>query len=226
MSLAMYAAPIDYEFSMNNNDKRKTNNNKTQKRNFINNNEDIDNDKINNVIRKIQNLPEDNNEFSNFNPLPPPTSVGVETTKLNDPNNNNNNNRQIFNNSTHNSTNSSTNISTNSSSNIEQYTGMFPDAQNYNEPTTNNNLLLNNSEYEKYYKRFIPNYDKIYNVSGNNNNNNDILIDKLNYMIHLLEEKQDEKTNNVTEEVILYSFLGVFIIFIVDSFSSMKKYTR
>ena len=49
-------------------------------------------------------------------------------------------------------------------------------------------------------------------------------IDKLNYMIHLLEEKQDEKTNNVTEEVILYSFLGVFIIFIVDSFSRIGKY--
>jgi hypothetical protein len=49
---------------------------------------------------------------------------------------------------------------------------------------------------------------------------------KLNYMIHLLEERQDERTNNVTEEVILYSFLGVFMIFIVDSFVKVGKYVR
>jgi high-affinity K+ transport system ATPase subunit B len=45
-------------------------------------------------------------------------------------------------------------------------------------------------------------------------------------MINLLEEKQDEKTNNVTEEIILYSFLGIFIIFIVDSFTRVGKYVR
>jgi hypothetical protein len=55
---------------------------------------------------------------------------------------------------------------------------------------------------------------------------NEAIISKLNYMIHLLEEKQDERTNNVTEEVVLYSFLGIFIIFIVDSFSRIGKYTR
>jgi hypothetical protein len=42
----------------------------------------------------------------------------------------------------------------------------------------------------------------------------------------LLEEQQDEKTSHVTEEVILYSFLGIFMIFIVDSFSRVGKYTR
>ena len=53
-----------------------------------------------------------------------------------------------------------------------------------------------------------------------------LLTDKLNYMINLLEEQQDEKTNNVTEEVVLYSFLGIFIIFIVDSFARAGKYVR
>lgn len=52
------------------------------------------------------------------------------------------------------------------------------------------------------------------------------LMEKINYMIHLLEEQQLEKTNNITEEFILYTFLGVFIIFIVDSFSRSGKYTR
>jgi hypothetical protein len=45
-------------------------------------------------------------------------------------------------------------------------------------------------------------------------------------MINLLEEQQDEKTNNVTEEVVLYSFLGIFIIFVVDSFARIGKYVR
>jgi high-affinity K+ transport system ATPase subunit B len=60
----------------------------------------------------------------------------------------------------------------------------------------------------------------------NNDLNNDLLMQKLNYMINLLEEQQDEKTNNVTEEVILYSFLGIFIIFIADSFAKVGKYVR
>lgn len=56
---------------------------------------------------------------------------------------------------------------------------------------------------------------------------NDALVDKLNHIIGLLEESHDERTNNVTEEVILYSFLGIFIIFIVDSFSRVgAKYVR
>jgi len=101
-------------------------------------------------------------------------------------------------------------------------------------------------------KRFIPNYDSMYKQQTNqaNPNNipyysntaptagfqqytsksggdtNDVLLEKLNYMIHLLEEQQDERTSNVTEEVILYCFLGIFIIFIVDSFARVGKYTR
>lgn len=52
------------------------------------------------------------------------------------------------------------------------------------------------------------------------------LMEKINYMIHLLEEQHHEKTNNITEEFILYTFLGVFMIFVVDSFSRSGKYTR
>ena len=54
----------------------------------------------------------------------------------------------------------------------------------------------------------------------------DKMMEKINYMIHLLEESQSEKTNNITEEFILYTFLGVFIIFVVDSFSRGGKYVR
>jgi high-affinity K+ transport system ATPase subunit B len=65
-----------------------------------------------------------------------------------------------------------------------------------------------------------------YNQASNVAPTQDVLLQKLNYMISLLEDQQDEKTNNVTEEVVLYSFLGIFIIFIVDSFAKVGKYVR
>jgi hypothetical protein len=102
---------------------------------------------------------------------------------------------------------------------------------------------------EEYYKKVVPGYNPNNNPHNNLHNpqnphnklyhkmnydtpmnniepNQDVLLKKINYMISLLEEQQDEKTNNVTEEVILYSFLGIFIIFIVDSFAKVGKYVR
>ena len=52
------------------------------------------------------------------------------------------------------------------------------------------------------------------------------LLEKINYMIYMLEQQQNEKTSNITEEFVLYTFLGVFIIFIVDSFTRTGKYIR
>jgi len=63
-------------------------------------------------------------------------------------------------------------------------------------------------------------------ASGVNPYNDGKLMERINYMIHLLEEQRDEKTSNITEEFILYTFLGVFIIYIVDSFARSGKYTR
>ena len=48
----------------------------------------------------------------------------------------------------------------------------------------------------------------------------------INSIIHLLEEQHNERTEHVTEELVLYCFLGVFIIFVVDSFARAGKYTR
>ena len=53
-----------------------------------------------------------------------------------------------------------------------------------------------------------------------------LLMEKLNYVISMLEEQQDEKINNITEEVVLYCFLGVFIIYLIDSFAKVGKYVR
>ena len=75
---------------------------------------------------------------------------------------------------------------------------------------------------EEYYKQFVPYYDR----TNTGTISNDELTQKLDYMIHMLEEQQDLKTNHVTEEVILYSFLGVFMIFVLDSFARAGKYVR
>ena len=79
-----------------------------------------------------------------------------------------------------------------------------------------------------FYKQYVPYFNQTGSQAStaSNVNNRDQMIEKLNYMIHLLEEQKDEKTGHVMEEVILYSFLGVFIIFIVDSFARAGKYTR
>lgn len=53
-----------------------------------------------------------------------------------------------------------------------------------------------------------------------------LLLDKINYMIRLLEDQKDEKTGHVTEELILYAFLGIFVIFVLDSFVKTGKYVR
>lgn len=54
----------------------------------------------------------------------------------------------------------------------------------------------------------------------------DKMMDRLNYMTQMLESLQMEKTNHVTEEFVLYSLLGVFMIYIVDGFSRGGKYVR
>lgn len=84
---------------------------------------------------------------------------------------------------------------------------------------------LESSYMREYYNNYLPYY-----TQSNNNQSlsgeKDVLIEKLNYMIELLEEQKEEKTGHISEELILYSFLGVFIIFVVDSFARAGKYVR
>lgn len=62
--------------------------------------------------------------------------------------------------------------------------------------------------------------------SSGSSGSRDDLIEKMNHIIQMLEDQQDEKTGSVTEELILYCFLGVFVIFVVDSFVRAGKYVR
>ena len=78
---------------------------------------------------------------------------------------------------------------------------------------------------------FSDNFNKprvIENMSENSasNNNSYSLEVKVNYLIELLEKQNEKKTEYVTEEIVLYLFLGIFIIYTVDSFTRINKYTR
>jgi hypothetical protein len=80
----------------------------------------------------------------------------------------------------------------------------------------------------QYYEQFVPYAESLAGQLANGggtssgatiSGTNAALIEKLNYIIHMLEDKKDEKTGHVVEELVLYCFLGVFIIFIVDTFT-------
>ena len=83
------------------------------------------------------------------------------------------------------------------------------------------NKIDNNEWSEDYYKQYIPSYN---NTSESVYDN--YLSKKINYMIHLLEQQQDIKHGSTTEELVLYCFLGVFVIYLVDSFAKVGKYIR
>ena len=230
----MYAAPFDNDNATNNDnttytniEKKRQQHNRTQKRN-------PPSEKVNSMLEKIHSnlYNEDNNLLGNYpstqenNPIlfnPPPKPESMSGYKI------------------------SSKDSSNKDAKKEQMTTLG------NQPHPNyekDNLELNNIQTNygdsrtanEYYKKMIPNYKEntvVGHGHGNGNGHgygsttntydnvaNDVLLQKLNYMIHLLEEQQDEKTHNVTEEVILYSFLGIFIIFVCDSFARVGKYVR
>jgi hypothetical protein len=203
MSLAMYASPFDSDSSNDVSNtyatanKRRNINNRTQKRQEE---PSYSASKVNSVLNAIHNsvVPSSDSSLADFKPLAPPVSVGVENTRINNPD------------------------SSNSEDDI--------DLQNLN------SAHMNEQASAQYYKQFMPAYQQPQTQVPSNQpqapqvhshmKDNTNVIAKLNYMIHLLEEQKDERTNNVTEEVVLYSFLGIFVIFIVDSFVRVGKYVR
>ena len=89
--------------------------------------------------------------------------------------------------------------------------------------TKENFMDLPSSYAKQYYQQYIPHYNKTALLDAAPK---DELLEKMNHIIQMLEDQQDEKTGNVTEELILYCFLGVFVIFVVDSFARAGKYVR
>ena len=200
MSLAIYAAPFDNTDSNNEVTntystavRRRNVNNRTQKH-APQEDTSYNANKVNSVLNAIHNsnTSSSSSELADFKPLAPPVSVGVENTRINNPD----------------------------TSEEDEL-----DLQNLN---ANH---MNEEAKEQYYKQFMPAYQpqqqqQPQQPSSYLPRDNSNIMQKLNYMIHLLEEQKDERTNNVTEEVVLYSFLGIFVIFVVDSFVRVGKYVR
>jgi hypothetical protein len=252
-TLAIYASNFE---NLDNNGSSNTDNkqahNRTQKNRIDENlaNNSDKSDKVKSVLESIHSYQKggDDDELANYNPPPNPTSIGSQRSSFKESMQGNiNTNPNISINGQGQGQGQGT-ILNQPSYNNQPLPSMINndnlDLNNYN------NNYGNEDSNNNYYKKYVPNFSAAMfqsqqqkqNTEIKKNNNryyntpttsqypeniqNSLLIDKLNYMIHLLEEKQDERTNNVTEEVILYSFLGIFIIFIVDSFTRVGKYSR
>tara|TARA_Y100000992_G_C21246897_1_gene483798 strand:- start:930 stop:1481 length:552 start_codon:yes stop_codon:yes gene_type:complete len=88
----------------------------------------------------------------------------------------------------------------------------------YNNEITSNDYLISNN----------LNLNSIHNSHSllSNLDNREDLLSKLNYIINLFEEEREIKTNKKNEEIVLYCFLGIFVIYVLDSFVSIGKYKR
>ena len=240
MSLAMYAAPFDNDINQINTNS--SNNDNLQGRKKVVNNKTIkkypkDNEKVNSVLQSIQNLPsssssssyssqDDGNFLGDFTPLPPPSSAGVENTRIKEQTLQNKQ-QQPQPQQDHQQDHLNYGSKINSGTDLDDG---YPTHQMYQQHSAQP------AHQQTQQNHMMPNYAAMYSSmngsgygssqSNGSTDSNDLLLQKLNYMINLLEQSQDERTNNVTEEIVLYSFLGIFIIFIVDSFVRVGKYVR
>lgn len=239
--LAMSAAPIDndnnqsqqYETSIN---KKRQNHTKTQK--YRQPSSDFNPQKVNSVLQSIHNSTLDDDDLGNYNPKG--TSVTAKHSDDFKPIN-------PFEFPAKPVSMGGERKTREGMTTLQEEDNLAP------QPADNEDLKLqelqsafmNDAQVREYYRKLVPNYNhqsksennKNYYSSvsnlpsssfsnSSNNDSNQMLIEKINYMINLLEEQQDQKTGSVTEEVVLYSFLGVFIIFVVDSFTKVGKYVR
>lgn len=106
-------------------------------------------------------------------------------------------------------------------------------------PTTisdiHKNLKVDNdNELSNFYKSeqsinldpaIKSNYLLINGVTPPKTTNNEMLT-KLNNILEMFEDQKEIKTGQKNEEIVLYCFLGVFVIYIMDSFVNIGKYSR
>ena len=82
---------------------------------------------------------------------------------------------------------------------------------------TNDYMISNNLEMNR--------------IPGSERKNNKVqsdkdILEKLNYIITMFEEQKHTKTTQKNEEIVLYCFLGFFMIYVLDSFVKIGKYSR
>ena len=113
----------------------------------------------------------------------------------------------------------------NSNSGIDNISNSKNNVSNLENSDVLNNTTFSKNNLSNYSDSYKLNYNTSPNTNTHNYDNNS-LLSKLDYIIHLLEEQHNEKTNYITEELILYLFLGIFILFVLDSFARASKYVR
>jgi len=52
------------------------------------------------------------------------------------------------------------------------------------------------------------------------------LVTKIDRLMEMMEEQSEIRTSKKNEEIVLYCFLGIFTIYVLDSFASIGKYSR
>jgi hypothetical protein len=222
MSLAMYASEFNMENMENNPIKKKRENmrNKTLKRRDpIKSNANID------VLKKLiqyddgEDDDDDDGNLSNFQPLQHPNSAGMERMS--------NSNTMPENTEYDMGQGMGQGMNGHQINNQQNLPYGQPGSEEQQQQQQQEGFTQLPSEYAKqYYQQYVPYFNQSSDDNSPTGVNKDELLTKLNQIIYLLEEQQDEKTGHVTEELILYSFLGIFIIFIVDSFARVGKYVR
>lgn len=212
MNLALAAAPynINNENTDNNinnqesyiSKKKRTKSIKKQKTSYnekIQQKNPIKNEKVQSAMFQIYNNmdSEDNEYLGDYNPIPSnPESAGVNRT-----------------------------IEREQDDEKENYTNLNGEDDNEdNDESVNSHSDISNMYAESYYNQFMPQQPPTYQVPKRLDS--DDINTKLAYLIELLEQEKKEKTDHMTEEIILYGFLGVFVIYVVDSFVRIGKYTR
>lgn len=63
-------------------------------------------------------------------------------------------------------------------------------------------------------------------ISVKNIPSDDSTQEKINYIIHMLEQNRQLRTENITEEMVMYFFLGFFVLYVSENFVKMGRYTR
>lgn len=170
------------------------------------------NNTINELLNKMSSASDENSKLANFNPPPQPILNNRKPeNKVKD------NTNELL----------PTDLLPNTTIKPLYNNNDFTQKMGYISNDSNLGKLSNyKNSYEPSSIQLKPYYAQMGIGNGSLSGADNKLMEKINYMIHLLEEQQNEKTNNVTEEFILYSFLGIFIIFVVDSFARAGKYSR
>lgn len=165
------------------------------------------NQDMNNIINKINgiNIKNAGDKLTKFTPISPPEMQ---------------NKKESFTDAPHNTPTNTTNT-TNGNHSQKQVSN-----KNLGDIYSNYNTSYNNKTLNEYYRSPTTTTTEGFHNGGGDFAKGGNLMEKINYAIYLLEAQQAEKTDHVMEEFILYSFVGVFMIFMIDSFNKTTKYTR